>query len=172
MPPPYEDDVTDAGARPGDRPGALRARRLNFEGRLLCACGVLVAGVLLVLAGFFFPYVWSHPRFTRYFTQPCLLKAETGVPCPFCGGTRSTVAAVHGQFAQSLRMSLLGIPVAVACSAVVVWLTLCAVTGWDLGLGALGRMLSRLPMLWLFLGGTGVVWAYKVLADCVFKWNG
>ncbi|HET7530064.1 MAG TPA: DUF2752 domain-containing protein [Mycobacteriales bacterium] len=37
----------------------------------------------------------------------CLLRATTGVPCPFCGGTTSAVALGRGDLAGALRASVL-----------------------------------------------------------------
>ena len=35
----------------------------------------------------------------------CLLRAVTGVPCPFCGGTTSTVALAHGNIGAAFSAS-------------------------------------------------------------------
>src|SRR3982074_1850794 len=40
---------------------------------------------------------------------PCPLRTLTGVPCPFCGMTRSVTAAVHGDLAHSLVLNPAGI---------------------------------------------------------------
>ena len=41
---------------------------------------------------------------------PCGFKALTGLPCLFCGGTRSACAALRGDFASSLYLNALSIP--------------------------------------------------------------
>jgi len=41
---------------------------------------------------------------------PCGFKALTGLPCLFCGGTRSACAALRGDFAYSLYLNALSIP--------------------------------------------------------------
>jgi hypothetical protein len=41
---------------------------------------------------------------------PCGFKALTGLPCLFCGGTRSACAALRGDFAHSLYLNALSIP--------------------------------------------------------------
>jgi uncharacterized protein DUF2752 len=40
---------------------------------------------------------------------PCPLRTLTGVPCPFCGMTRSVTAVVHGHLASSLALNPAGI---------------------------------------------------------------
>jgi hypothetical protein len=41
---------------------------------------------------------------------PCGFKSLTGLPCLFCGGTRSACAALRGDFAYSLYLNALSIP--------------------------------------------------------------
>jgi hypothetical protein len=41
---------------------------------------------------------------------PCGFKSLTGLPCIFCGGTRSACAALRGDFAYSLYLNALSIP--------------------------------------------------------------
>ena len=41
---------------------------------------------------------------------PCGFKGLTGLPCLFCGGTRSACAALRGDFAYSLYLNALSIP--------------------------------------------------------------
>lgn len=38
----------------------------------------------------------------------CLMKSTTGVPCPFCGGTRSATWTVQGRFERALLFQPLG----------------------------------------------------------------
>lgn len=42
---------------------------------------------------------------------PCGFQALTGLPCLFCGGTRSACAALHGDFAYSLYLNPLSLPI-------------------------------------------------------------
>jgi len=44
---------------------------------------------------------------------PCGFKALTGLPCLFCGGTRAACAALQGDFARSLYLNSLALPVLV-----------------------------------------------------------
>lgn len=39
----------------------------------------------------------------------CLLRATTGVPCPFCGGTTAAVDVGHGHLGAALAASPLGV---------------------------------------------------------------
>lgn len=41
----------------------------------------------------------------------CVLRAVTGIPCPFCGGTTAAVDLGHGELAGALRASPLAIGV-------------------------------------------------------------
>src|SRR6202012_4514090 len=43
----------------------------------------------------------------------CAFRAETGLPCPTCGLTRSVVMSLHGEFARAWSMAPAG-PAAVA----------------------------------------------------------
>jgi len=49
-------------------------------------------------------YIGSFPL-----PHTCTFKSLTGLPCPGCGLTRSLVAAVHGDMAQSLHFHRLGV---------------------------------------------------------------
>jgi hypothetical protein len=59
-------------------------------------------------------------------SSPCLLRHATGLPCPTCGGTRSVLAAAHGDVPASLAAN----PLVLVLLATVFALTLSrAVTG-------------------------------------------
>lgn len=45
---------------------------------------------------------------------PCGFKALTGLPCLFCGGTRSANAALRGDFAHALYLNALSLPILAA----------------------------------------------------------
>ncbi len=137
-------------------------RRLSGTTRVLCLLGALTAGALLAIARAVFPYLWTHPRLAWVFGRPCLLKASTGVPCPFCGGTRAAVYAAHGQWMASLVMSPMGIVVVVGGPVLALWLGLCAATGRDIGLSAVDRFLSRRSAARGFLGFLVGLWVWKI----------
>ena len=58
----------------------------------------------------------------------CPFRAATGLPCPFCGLTRSVYALGDGDLAHSLELSPLGIP-AVVLAIVALALLLAARSG-------------------------------------------
>jgi hypothetical protein len=62
----------------------------------LAAAGMIAAGAV-------WPLLPVHPQLL------CPLRTATGIPCPFCGMTRSVVAAVHGDIVASLRFNPGGI---------------------------------------------------------------
>src|SRR5882762_1452058 len=43
------------------------------------------------------------------FNFECLFKKTTGIPCPGCGGTRSFVLALYGDFWFALKMNPIGV---------------------------------------------------------------
>ncbi|MEJ7716786.1 MAG: DUF2752 domain-containing protein [Thermoleophilaceae bacterium] len=76
----------------------------------------------------------------------CPLRLATGVPCPFCGLTRSLFAAGQGLWGTSLELHVLG-PLVLALAAVLLPLSVGAVVrrkplGWPRPvLGAFGLVL-------------------------------
>jgi len=83
-----------------------------------------------------------------------------GVPCPTCGLTTSVTAAVHGDFAASVRANVFGLVLFAAVVAAAVIGTLQAVTGRNM----LGRFVPRpwwkLPLI--AVGGVLAGWAIKL----------
>ena len=85
-----------AYTRPGLRAGAVRlVSARGAAGRLIG-----VAASVLFLAMLRLP--WRPPTL-------CLLRATTGVPCPFCGGTTAGVDLGHGDPLAALRASPLAV---------------------------------------------------------------
>jgi hypothetical protein len=73
-----------------------------------------IGGAALVGAAALWPVLPLHPPFA------CPLRAITGIPCPLCGMTRASVAAVHGHFGTSLAFNPGGLLVVlVACVALI-----------------------------------------------------
>jgi Protein of unknown function (DUF2752) len=104
------------------------------ERDLRIAMGGLV-GIALV-----WPLSPVHPDFA------CPMRTITGIPCPFCGMTRSVVAAAHGHLLQSLSFNPLGI--AVLAFAVV----------------AIVRpsLLRVMPPTWVLITVMGALWIWNI----------
>lgn len=66
--------------------------------------GLLLAALLLMLALPLSTAIWGHA-----WPSWCLFERATGMPCPFCGLTRSVACALEGDFLLSLRFHPLGI---------------------------------------------------------------
>jgi hypothetical protein len=49
----------------------------------------------------------------RAFDYGCFFKRATGLPCPGCGGSRSFVMALHGDFYHAIQMNPMGLLVLV-----------------------------------------------------------
>jgi len=83
---------------------------------------------------------------------PCGFQAFTGLPCLFCGGTRSAFAALHGDFAYSLYLNPLSLPVLfalvlIALTSAAEILRGCAFADWQ----AFSRSLLKFSPLLLLL---------------------
>jgi hypothetical protein len=109
-------------------PTAAREQR----GLRLAAAGLFAAAVAYPLAPF-------SPGL-------CPLRATTGVPCPFCGMTRSVTAAVHGDLVHSLVLNPAGI--------VFVVLAVALLLGW--------RRRRITYATWLAPLVLGAMWAYQL----------
>jgi Protein of unknown function (DUF2752) len=75
----------------------------------------------------------------------CPLRALTGVPCPFCGMTRGTIALVHGDVLHSLALNP-GVLLAVVTAAFLLW----------------RRPRLSLPT-WVPCAVVGTLWAFQLL---------
>jgi hypothetical protein len=100
-----------------------------------------VAAASMVAIGAAWPRLPVHPPIA------CPLRAATGLPCPFCGMTRSVVATMHGHLATALSFNPGGI--------VVVVLALVAIVrpAW------LARV--RTPV-WVVLAILGALWIWNI----------
>jgi len=61
---------------------------------LLVSASLLLLGGAVVLAALYTPLSW-----------PCVWKGWTGLPCAGCGGTRSLVLILRGEWALAIRMN-------------------------------------------------------------------
>jgi len=77
---------------------------LPHERRIrLGAAGLFLLGIALV--------AWIDPRSRLPFPAvPCGFRTLTGLPCPFCGGTRAAHALLHGDLAGAAHLNPLAYP--------------------------------------------------------------
>jgi hypothetical protein len=75
---------------------------------------------------------------------PCPLRALTGVPCPFCGGTRGTLSLLHGDVLHSLALNP-GVVLGIVAVLYVVW-----------------RRPRRTLPLWLPFVVVAALWAFQL----------
>ena len=141
----------------------MTGERLGAEHRVLCLLGPLAAVWLFAMAWVVVPYVWRSPRLASAVAQPCVLKRTTGIPCPFCGATRAVVSAAHGEWRRSLTLSPVGILLVGGGPLVALWRGLCAATGRDLGLRAIGRRLSARAVVRGVVGLILALWAWNMV---------
>lgn len=94
---------------------------------------------------------------------PCLFHTLTGLPCPFCGGTRATNALLHGDWQQSLYLNPLALIAILAFGlatliAVIELFLKRTLVDWT----ALSQPWKKaLP---LFLAALGLWWAYHLFS--------
>jgi hypothetical protein len=78
--------------------GIERLQRVNFSIRLLALLALLFLGRVMAV------------RSSGFSTGPsvCLFRNVTGLPCPFCGSTRSVGHILQGEFSAALYSNPLG----------------------------------------------------------------
>jgi len=103
--------ATETGPWPlNDEPGS---GRVEIDLRALRVIGTGTLGMAVVLSFLSLPDVVL-----------CPLRRWTGIPCAFCGMTRSVVALVHGDVGSSLALNPGGVLlVAAAVALLVTWST-------------------------------------------------
>jgi hypothetical protein len=124
-----------------------------------------------LLVGACIPVAWvtSGPSF-------CPFKVLTGLPCPGCGLTRSTVTLLHGDLSASLYFHPLGVPL------VLLLVTMALVDGWvwwrSSRPGQPRRPASWLPeriMLtptpWVAVGALTLVWLIRLPLYVLGTWT-
>jgi len=62
--------------------------------------------ILSVISGYFFLYYYTESIEGH---TVCIFKNLTGIPCPACGSTRSTLQLLHGHFINSILINPFGI---------------------------------------------------------------
>jgi len=85
----------------------------------------------------------------------CLLRAVTGMPCPFCGLTHSMMALGQGNLAAAVAQNPLGLLLLPLAIAVLVLGVRIVLRG--------GRIRWRAPVLWAGLGVVLASWAEQIV---------
>ena len=100
---------------------SLPAQRFQGPEPAVAAAGMGILGTAWVLPGMWARGVNPIP--------PCIFHQVTGLPCPFCGGTRSFAAMAHGNVVGAAHVFPIGPLLFVALVAAVVYCTWAVVTG-------------------------------------------
>ena len=116
---------------------------------LRAVIGCLLAAGLAIVA-------LLGPSGTRPLVLPCGLHAVTGLPCPFCGGTRAARAVLGGHWSRAVYLNALAFPalllVAVAAAVLLLEAATCRrLVPWDALLRKIslwGPMLVVLAIAW------------------------
>jgi len=70
-------------------------------GRVAVVVALLVCGILL----------WRWAPALSAFAPKCVFHSVTGLPCAFCGATRSVCAVVGGEWGRALELNAVGVGV-------------------------------------------------------------
>ena len=108
---------------------------------------VMAAFIIVLLVGL--TLVPLAPPLALPGLPTCAFKSATGLPCPFCGGTRAAQALLRGEFSRALYLNVAALP------AVVAFVAAALVLGWEAFFGrslgdwnALpGKLRSLLPVM-------------------------
>lgn len=151
----------------GAAPPRIKRPKESESGELITPRGVggsigsssalwILGGWLLVLAA---------ARGIQWFPNllpPCGLRTLTGLPCPFCGGTRALIAWSRLDFAQAFACNPL---VGLGCIAVCAWFFVWMVDHWRGGDWNVrtARRLQKKPWPAILIGAALANWIYLLL---------
>jgi hypothetical protein len=119
--------------------------------------GVAVVGIGMLCTAWVLPGLWAHGVNP---IPPCIFHTVTGLPCPFCGGTRSFAAMAHGNIAGAAHVFPIGPLLFVALVAAVIYSTWAVVTGRRLHLTMDRKLVRILTAVGLLVLATN--WASKL----------
>ena len=150
--------VPAAGHEPGPAPSLLRAAWQYVRPVARPWTLVLIA----VLVGHLVPLSWliSGPSF-------CPFKVATGLPCPGCGLTRSSVALLQGDLGTSLYYHPLGVAmvagaVVVGLVDLVVWWRGCRTGAEPLPPSWIMERIFATPAPWIAIAALAIVWVVRL----------
>jgi hypothetical protein len=118
---------------------------------------------LLAAVRWVIPLLWAQQGPLGVLTRSCGLRTLTGIPCPFCGGTRAAVLASHGAVLEAVGMNASAAVLVMACPLVAAWLGLRAATGRDLGLDAVLSWLARATTIRALAMVVAVQWIVNIV---------
>jgi hypothetical protein len=95
---------------------------------------------------------------------PCPFRMAFGLPCPGCGLTRATVALLHGDWAQAMKLHAFAPLAVVALGGVIAGTLLPAATCGRLA-AALIRLDARFRLGWVLLGALLIYWLARFYLD-------
>lgn len=117
---------------------------------------VVTALFAAAIAGGYLANRWAGTDFT-----PCLLRNLTGIPCPFCGGTRSFFSLLSGDVLAALHWN----PLLTAAVAILpLWASAWMLTGHQLALRCPPRVLQPVLLALLLLNWLHVLRVHAGLA--------
>jgi hypothetical protein len=94
----------------------------------------------------------------------CMLRKLTGIPCPFCGGTRALTACVHWEWGKAIQFNpLIVVGVVGACGWFGIWLAgWCFKRSWAMDLQQRIQRTSYLPFVFMtiFLNWCYLCWKF------------
>jgi hypothetical protein len=132
---PVGGDGTGAMPTAPPRTGAVDRSVQTVDAHHLRAAGAAMLGIAAI-----------RPLLPVGLGPPCPLRTLTGIPCPFCGMTRSVTAVVHGHLGASLALNPAGI--------VAVLLAIALLLAW--------RVRRITYATWLVPLVLGLMWSYQL----------
>ncbi len=143
--------------------------RLESHQRILCLLAPLTLGLLLLGALVVRPLALRYSFLAPFFERSCVFRIVSGLPCPFCGLTRATVAACSGKWLLSVLFHPLGVVLTGGGGLIALWLTACAVSGRKLGMDRAYRLMNHRGSLWILLGLLAAIWARQIWVS-IYVW--
>lgn len=132
--------------------------------KLLDKCFYIIGWVCLAI-GAVLSGLYAAGWFRRIKIAPCIIHAMTGYYCPGCGGTRATVALLHGKIITSLYYHPIVVYGAVVGGWFMISQTVERISGGKLAIG----MHYRDLYLWLALA---IAVINCLVKNLVLAWTG
>jgi len=145
-----------------DRPRAMRLfiknqRPASFRDLITSHLPFFLMGAL--------PLFWAHTvQLTHLPLLPCWFLEFSGLPCPFCGYTRSFQAMAGGDFVYAFSNCPMACVLYIACICMVLWNGAAMVSGMRVERGSLFRIIPE-KRAWIFLVCPILInWGYRLIS--------